>query len=134
VTGAVADMPGKRNPVPYKSREQLAEAMRAAVLANPTVVQHDAMARALHIAPRTLYRLRNEFKVPWPPFDDWDELVRMAGTVEVGEPEPAHVRSWMVTYTVREQRWVSATTIEEAIAKLRAEVGPRAIILSVQPA
>lgn len=109
--------------------------MRAAVLANPSATQHDGMARALNIAPRTLYRLRKDFNVPWPPFDDWAELLRLAGAV-IGQTdaEPRPLTSWLVTYTLREQRWLTAASVEEAIAKLRAEIGSRAIIVSVQQA
>lgn len=127
-------MARQRRTVPYHTREQLAEAMRAAVLADPSARQHDGMARALNIAPRTLYRLREKFQVPWPPFDDWAELLRLAGAVDQAEAEPRQVTSWLVTYTVREQRWITAASVEEAIAKLRAEIGPRAIIVSVQQA
>jgi hypothetical protein len=127
-------MARQRRTVPYHTREQLAEAMRAAVLADPNASKHDGMAKALDIAPRTLYRLREKFHVPWPPFDDWAELLRLAGAVDQTEPEARPFSSWLVTYTVREQRWITATSVEEAIAKLRAEIGPRGIIVSVQQA
>lgn len=122
-------MARRRRPLPYQTREQLADAMRAAALANPKVGQHDEMARALGISPRSLYRLRQKFQVPWPPFDDWDQLLRLAGAVEA----EAELTAWLVTFTVREQRWITATSLEEAVAKLRAEIGPRAVIISVQP-
>lgn len=122
-------MARRRRPLPYQTREQLADAMRAAVLANPNASQHDEMARALGISPRSLYRLRQKFQVPWPPFDDWDQLLRLAGAVEA----EAELTAWLVTFTVREQRWITATSLEEAVAKLRAEIGPRAVIISVQP-
>lgn len=105
--------------------------MRAAVLANPNAGQHDEMARALDISPRSLYRLRQRFQVPWPPFEDWEQLLRLAGAAE---PAEAELTSWLVTFTIREQRWIAATSLEEAVAKLRAEIGPRAVIVSVQPA
>jgi hypothetical protein len=108
--------------------------MRAAVLANPNAQHHDEMAKALGIAPRTLYRKRQDFQIPWPPFDDWEQLLRLSGAVEQVEDESRELTSWLVTYTVREQRWLTATSVEEAIAKLRAEIGPRAIIVSVQQA
>jgi hypothetical protein len=127
-------MPGQRRTVPYRTREQLAEAMRAAVLADPTASNHDRMAQALGIAPRTLYRLRERYQVPWPPFDDWDALLRLAGASEPTDVEPRAETSWLVIYTLREQRWVAAATVDEAIAKIRAEVGPRAVIVSVQQA
>lgn len=122
-------MARRRRPLPYQTREQLADAMRAAVLANPNAGQHDEMARALDISPRSLYRLRQRFQVPWPPFEDWDQLLRLAGAVE---PAEAELTSWLVTFTVREQRWIAATSLEEAVAKLRTEIGPRAVIVSVQ--
>jgi hypothetical protein len=128
-------MARQRRTVPYHTREQLAEAMRAAVLTNPSAAQHDGMARALNIAPRTLYRLRQKFLVPWPPFEDWTELLRLAGAgFDPAAAEPRPLTSWLVTYTIREQRWLTAASVEEAIAKLRAEIGPRAIIVSVQQA
>lgn len=128
-------MPAQRRTVPYRTREQLAEAMRAAVLRDPTAIRHDDMAQALGIAPRTLYRLREKFQVPWPPFDDWDALLRLAGLTEPTEAEPrVETTSWLVIYTLREQRWVTAASIDEAIAKIRAEIGPRAVIVSVQRA
>jgi hypothetical protein len=126
-------MPGQRRPVPYKNRDQLAEAMRAAVLATPSAANHDAMANALRISPRTLYRLRKEFNVPWPPFDDWEELLRLAGAALHPEDQPREMTSWLVSFRITQQRWVTATSVEEAIAKLRAEIGPQAVITSVQP-
>jgi hypothetical protein len=90
------------------------------------------MAEALNIAPRTLYRLRQRFDVPWPPFDDWEALVKLAGGTEQAAEQPP--TSWLVTYTLSGQRWVTAGTIDEAIAKIRAELGPRAVIVSVQQA
>lgn len=106
--------------------------MRAAILADPNAARHDGMAQALNVAPRTLYRLRERFGVPWPPFDDWDALVRFAATgaeqPDVEQPET----SWLVVYTLREQRWISARSVDEAIAKIRAEVSPRVEIVSVQ--
>ena len=124
-------MARRRRPLPYQTREQLAEAMRAAVLANPSARQHDDMARALGISTRSLYRLRKQFQVPWPPFEDWEQLLRLAGAVE---PAEAELTSWLVTFTIREQRWIAATSLEDAVAKLRAEIGPRAVIISVNPA
>lgn len=106
--------------------------MRAAALSDPNAAKHDGMAQALNIAPRTLYRLRQKFDVPWPPFDDWEALLRLAsGTEQAAEQAPT---SWLVTYTLSGQRWVTAGTIDEAIAKIRAELGPRAVIVSVQQA
>jgi hypothetical protein len=125
-------MPGQRRTVPYRTREQLAEAMRAAVLANPNARSHDGMATALNVAPRTLYRLRQKFQVPWPPFDDWDALLRLAGAAVQAEDQPRELTSWLVTYTLTQQRWITASSVEEAIAKLRAEIGPQAVITSVQ--
>lgn len=127
-------MPAQRRTVPYRTRDQLAEAMRAAVLRDPNAIRHDEMAHALGVAPRTLYRLREKFQVPWPPFDDWDALLRVAGLTEPTDAEPRVDASWLVIYTLREQRWVAAATVDEAIAKIRAEVGPRAVIVSIQRA
>jgi hypothetical protein len=106
--------------------------MRHAVLADPNAAKHDGMARALNIAPRTLYRLRQRFEVPWPPFDDWEALLRLAGGTEhAAEQAPT---SWLVSYTLSGQRWVTAATIDEAIAKIRDELGARVAITSVQQA
>jgi hypothetical protein len=125
-------MSAQRRRVLYRSREQLAEAMRSAILTNPQASDHDVMARAVGIAPRTLYRLRAKFAVPWPPFDDWDALLRLAAGGQQAPAEPLET-TWLVSYTLSEQRWVTATSIDEAIAKLRAEV-PRAAITSVHQA
>ena len=127
-------MAGRRRTLPYKTREQLAEAMHAAVLAKPSARTQDGMAQALDISVRSLYRLRAKFNVPWPPFDDWAQLVRRAGAIEPGESQASEQISWLVTYTVREQRWITAASIEEAIEVARAEIGPRAVILSINPA
>jgi hypothetical protein len=126
-------MSAQRRSVSYRTREQLAEAMRAAILSDASAAKHDDMARAINVAPRTLYRLREKFNVPWPPFDDWDALLRMAGGGEqaIAETVPT---SWLISYTLSGQRWVTATTIDEALAKIRAELGPRVVINSVQQA
>jgi len=107
--------------------------MRAAVISDPNAAKHDGMAQALNIAPRTLYRLRQKFDVPWPPFDDWEALLRLAGGTEQAAAEQTPT-SWLITYTLSGQRWVTAVTIDEAIAKIRTELGPRAVIVSVQQA
>jgi len=126
-------MSAQRRPVPYRTREQLAEAMRAAVISDTNAAKHDGMAQALNIAPRTLYRLRQKFDVPWPPFDDWEALLRLASGTEQAAAEQTPT-SWLITYTLSGQRWVTAVTIDEAIAKIRTELGPRAVIVSVQQA
>lgn len=72
--------------------------MRAAILTDPSAAQHDGMARALNVAPRTLYRLRERFQVPWPPFDDWAALLTLAGATEGPERELPET-TWLITYT-----------------------------------
>ena len=106
--------------------------MRAAVLSDPGAAKHPGMARALRIAERTLYRLREKFNIPWPPFDDWDALLRLAGGTE--PPAERLPTTWLVGFTVSGQRWVTATSIDEAIAKIRDELGARVVINSIQQA
>jgi hypothetical protein len=125
-------MSAQRRRVPYQTREQLAEAMRAAVLSDPAAAKHPGMARALHIAERTLYRLRERFGIPWPPFDDWDALLRLAGGTD--QPPEQLPTTWLVGFTISGQRWVTATSIDEAIAKIRDELGARVVINSIQQA
>jgi hypothetical protein len=121
-----------------RDRDAFLEAMRVAIESHPEAVTQEGMADLLGMSTRTLSRRLKELQIDWPPFDNWSELVKNAalmgsyrrGTAVQSIPDS----SWLITYQIQNRRLVAASTPEEAIAKLRAEIKGEVRVVSVQQA
>lgn len=118
-----------------RDRNALLVAMRLAISSDADARTQVNMARHLGIGSRTLARRLSELNIDWPPFENWSELIAAAQRNAVQPAEPAVARSaasWLITYQVTKRRFVVAVTVEEAVARLREDVGDDITVLAIQ--
>jgi hypothetical protein len=106
----------------FRTSESFREAVRSTLESHPEVGTLEQLAHALDMSSRTLSRRLREFGIDKDSLADW---------------RTRRVRARSVATTPAPNRWmfcllVTAATLEDAVARFRAEINPSIEIESVQ--